>query len=140
LYRYLKGTTSRHLEFRDAHEKALAGLEIRLTTTISRAALNDPRWALELLRQRFPARWARSHGMEALGERSDRATVGGAVIVLDPAFIGEAVPLLLEAGRAVRGLPTPSEPIDPADCEDDGIPRNSDDDPSLDGSQVEVIP
>lgn len=140
LYRYLKSTTARHLEFRDAHEKALAGLEIRLATTISRAALTDPRWALELLRQRFPARWARSHGIEVLEEQSDPAIVGKAVIVLDPAFISEAVPLLLEAGRAVRGLPAAYEPVDPSDFEDDGMPPNSDDETALDGSDEEVTP
>lgn len=120
LYRYLRGATPRHAEFRRAHDKALASLEIRLTATITQAALNEPRWALELLRLRFPARWDRNRAGDSLDDADDRsAPVAEAPIVLDPALLGELVPRLLEAGRQLSGR-LPDEEVDVSEFEDNG--------------------
>ena len=120
LYRYLRGAAPRNVEFKEAHDRALAGLEIRLAATISKAALSDPKWALVLLQQRFPERWARTRPANA-GEESVHRTTER-VLILDPRYAAEAVPLLLEAGRALRGLEPADTQVDPAAFEDDGMP------------------
>ena len=45
-YRYLKGSTPDHAEFRQAALDARASFELRLSATLTKAALNDPKWAL----------------------------------------------------------------------------------------------
>jgi hypothetical protein len=120
LYRYLKATTPRHAEFRDAHERALASLEIRLTATISQAALSEPRWAMALLERRFPSRWAQGR-IERRDDPLDRAP-DEPPIPLDPALIDLLIPRLLEAGRQLSGRTDDIENI--VDFEDDGVPRD----------------
>jgi hypothetical protein len=121
LYRWLKGSTPRHAAFRRAHEEALASFEIRLTATLSQAALTEPRWALVLLERRFPAHWARpGAGDHADAETERGPAVPEAPVVLDPAFIGELIPRLLEAGRQLSGRSADDQSIDMADFEDDG--------------------
>jgi hypothetical protein len=137
LYRFLSGAVPRSIAFREAHDRALASLEIRLAATISKAALTDPKWAFELLRQRFPERWARARSMAASDEPADRSAGGDRILVLDPQYIAEAVPLLLEAGRALRGLPPALDQIDTSVFEDDGMPRETDD-PAPDEHDVEA--
>jgi hypothetical protein len=127
LYRFLRGVAPRNVAFREGHDRALAGLEIRLVATISKAALTDPRWAFELLRQRFPERWARARSLAAADEPAERSTGSDRILILDPQYIAEAVPHLLEAGRALRGLPPVVDPIDPSVFEDHGMPNDSDD-------------
>jgi hypothetical protein len=59
MYRWLRGTSPEQLAFREAHDQALAEVESRLAMTLFKASLTQPRWALELLTRRFPARWGR---------------------------------------------------------------------------------
>ena len=121
LYRYRKGLTARHAEFRRAEEQALASLEIRLAATLSKAALTEPRWALELLERRFPTRWARNRAVDILGDPGDREQAAPeAPVVFDPALVDELVPRLLEAGRRLRGQSTDDEVVDVSEFEDDG--------------------
>ena len=52
LFRYLRGTTPTHLEFRRRYQRALSALQIRLAGTVLQAANTDPRWAMEILQRR----------------------------------------------------------------------------------------
>lgn len=104
LYRYLRGSTPEHVEFRERFERAKANLEIRLSGTVLQAAMTEPRWALALLERRFPERW------RLQGGGSDAATQGDperpsreASLVIDQVLVEELVPKLLEAGRALAG-------------------------------------
>ncbi len=117
LYRWLSGTTPRQVRFREAHELALANLEIRLTATVIRAAQTDPKLALELLERRFPARWRRQSSGEAIQQPLDQ--VDEQSVSIDPALVDEVLPKLLEAGRSMRGRP-PDGTVDLSAFEDDG--------------------
>ena len=55
LYRYLRGSTPEHAAFRDAALKAQVDLEVRLSGTLVREAMSEPKWALVLLERRFGA-------------------------------------------------------------------------------------
>ena len=105
LYRYLRGSTPAYAEFRLATLNAIAGAEVRWNSILAKAALEDPRWALVLLRVRFPQRWLASAGQPDLGDdlgplpRVDK----GDVVILDPSFVDDLVPRLLEARRLERG-------------------------------------
>jgi transposase-like protein len=132
LYRWLKGRTPRQAAFRDGHERALASFEIRLTATVSRAALEDPKVALEVLRQRFPTRWGRASITESTAVADDPAET---IVDVDPAYITQVVPLLLEAGRSMAGTPIEPQDVDMAVFEDDGrspVPDESETDEQKD--------
>ncbi len=117
LYRWLAGTTSREVRFREAHELALANLEIRLTATVVRAAQTDPKLALELLERRFASRWRRQSSGDApeplVGRDEDQS------VSIDPALVDEVLPKLLEAGRSMQGLRSEAM-VDMSAFEDDG--------------------
>jgi hypothetical protein len=99
----------------------MASFEIRLTATLSQAALTEPRWALVLLERRFPARWARPSAGDVADADTERDRPRPeAPVVLDPAFIDELIPRLLEAGRQLSGASAVDEPVDMSDFEDDG--------------------
>jgi hypothetical protein len=125
LYRWLAGSSSRHAHFRDTHERALVALEIRLTATVARAALDDPKMALELLQRRFPSRWGRSGTTTNADDPSQQ--IAETSVPLDPEFVNQVVPLLLEAGNAMRAIPAASEPFDVAAFADDGRSDNAHD-------------
>ncbi len=117
LYRWLSGTTPRQVRFREAHELALANLEIRLTATVIRAAQTDPKLALELLERRFPARWRRQSSTGVLEQPLDRDDDQS--VSIDPALIDEVLPKLLEAGRSMQGIRSAGT-VDLSAFEDDG--------------------
>ena len=125
LYRYLRGSTPRQVEFRQEHDKAVASLEIRLTATLSQAALTQPRVALVLLERRFPERWARTRADDpADPSRATRPTPERPV-VLDPALLGELIPRLLEAGRQLNGRTIEGTAVDVTTFEDRGLPTGA---------------
>lgn len=119
MYRYLRGSTPAHAEFRVRYQQALASLEMRLAGTVLQAALTEPRWAMALLERRFPDRWS-GRRIDDVGDQLPRVgPVPEAPIVLDPAHFADLVPGLLEAGRKLSGRPEVEEP-DVSVFEDDG--------------------
>jgi len=124
LYRYLRGSTPKHTEFRERYLQAVASLEIRLSGTLLQAGLSQPRWALALLERRFPERWGRRRVDDPEEDPADRTRSTPEVpIVLDPALLGELVPRLLEAGRQLSGRPAAGDAVDVSAFEDDGTGR-----------------
>ena len=123
LYRYLKGTTPAHLEFREAATKAMTEFEVRCAGTLARAALSDPRWALVLLERRFPERWARRSLVDEVADEAGSApgAASDERVVLDPNLLQELVPRLLEAGKRLRA--DPSADGDPVARFEDRAPR-----------------
>jgi hypothetical protein len=96
-YRYLAGSSPASIALRAATEQAENQLEMRCGATVAKAAQTSPRWAMEILRRRFPQRWA------APPATADTPTTGRSaadeVVVLDPAFVELIVPRLLAAGE-----------------------------------------
>ncbi len=109
-YRYMAGATPAHALFRDDVLKAQTELEIRLVGIITREALTKPRWAMELLQRRFPARWARGAAVDEAvpGATPDGPGTADEGVVLDPALVETLVPRLLEASDRLRDRQTPS--------------------------------
>lgn len=124
LYRWLRGSSPDQLAFRDAHDQALAEVESRLAMTLFKASLTQPRWALELLTRRFPARWGRPQAI-VVDEPAYDSGPAEAVVVLRPELVATLVPQLLAAGRAVSGRST-TEALDIGEFEDDGFPDEPD--------------
>lgn len=135
LRRRLQGRTPRDAEFRAAHDKALATFQITLVATVARAALTDPRMALELLTRRFSTDWARSRSVDSLDDLDDRTRSAEAPIVLDPALIDELVPRLLEAGRRLSGSAADEADLDISDFEDDGLTHEPSDSDELEDEE-----
>jgi hypothetical protein len=54
-----------HVVFRARARQAETELELRLVATITKAAYDDPRWALQLLERRLPERWRGRPGVES---------------------------------------------------------------------------
>jgi hypothetical protein len=104
-YRYMRGSTPAHAAFRDEVLRAETELEIRLVGTLTRAAFNDPRWAVDLLERRFARRWGRRASLDEPDTASPgRAqSAAGTAIPLDPALVEAIIPRLLEAGERLRG-------------------------------------
>ena len=108
----MKGSIPAHAAFRERVVMAETELEIRLVGTIARAALNEPRWAAELLDRRFPARWRRTPvDAEGPGTGGGAQAPAAAMVPLDPALIEAIVPRLLEAGERLRNG-SGAEPVD----------------------------
>jgi hypothetical protein len=124
MYRWLRGTSPEQLAFREAHDQALAEVESRLAMTLFKASLTQPRWALELLTRRFPARWGRPQAIVVDAPAYDSGPAE-AVVVLRPELVATLVPQLLAAGRAVSGRST-TEALDIGEFEDDGFPDEPD--------------
>ena len=124
LYRWLKGSSPDQLAFRDAHDQALAEVESRLAMTLFKASLTQPRWALELLTRRFPARWGRPQSM-VVDEPAYDSGRSEAVVVLRPELVATLVPQLLAAGRAASGR-SQIDSLDIDEFEDDGFPDEPD--------------
>ena len=113
LYRFMKGSTPPHAAFRDRVLQAETELELRLTGTIVKAGMTDPRWAEALLARRFPERWGRRSSTDQTDEgRGSAAQRSGTEVSLDPALVEAIVPRLLEAGARLRD---PSEGSDPVE-------------------------
>lgn len=121
-YRYMKGSTPEHAEFRLDVLDALAALEVRITGTLIQRAMTDPRWALVALQHRFPERWQGGALPEPDGPRPKRSDDDDDVVILDPDFVSELVPRLLEAGERQRSDPS-AERVDVVDFEDRAIQR-----------------
>ena len=105
-YRIMRGRSPEHVQFRADVERVLTELERRVAGTLLRAAFNDPRWAAEFLERRFPGRWGKQR-LDGDDDPAggDPAPAASELVVLDPAFVDEIVPRLLEAGRRERGDP-----------------------------------
>lgn len=103
LHRYLAGDSPDHVAFRDVVQETLAAFEIRITGTIAKAAMTDPKWALILLERRFPSRWPAHPASTPVAEVDEaRAVPDDDLVALDDVLIDALVPRLLEAGRAAR--------------------------------------
>lgn len=114
-YRYMKGSTPEHADFRQATLDGRAAVELRWTGILAKAALEDPRWAYILLKVHFRQRWlapaSEADPADDLGPspRSDKADV----VILDPTLVDTLVPRLLEAGRRAGGAAeTPEDHVD----------------------------
>lgn len=113
LYRYMSGSRPEHAAFRDAVQTTIATLELRLVGTVTRAALDDPRWAMALLERRFAERWRiRSQPDEVANALVDPADQPDHdVVTLDPALAEALLPRLLEAGARLRNAAA-ADPVD----------------------------
>jgi hypothetical protein len=96
-YRYLAGSSPASIALRAATEQAENQLEVRCGATVAKAAQTSPRWAMEILRRRFPQRWAAPPPASADTPTTGRPAADE-VVVLDPAFVELIVPRLLAAG------------------------------------------
>jgi hypothetical protein len=119
LYRRLQGRTPADAEFKKSHDKAIGSFQARLIATVSKAAMTDPRMALELLERRFPKSWGRNHALDTRDVPDDPERPPEPPLSLDPELIEELVPRLLEAGRMLSGQP-PEETDDVSEFADDG--------------------
>jgi hypothetical protein len=104
LYRYLKGSTPEHAQFRAQVQETQTELELRIGGTLVQAAMSDPRWAVTFLERRFPDRWAgqpTSPDDPAEPPSADRPSAGE-MIELDPNLLDGLVAKLLETGDRLR--------------------------------------
>lgn len=114
-YRYMRGSTPEHADFRQRTLDGRAALELRLGGILVKAAQEDPRWAYILLKVHFRQRWlapaSEADPADDLdpSPKSDKADV----VILDPTLVDTLVPRLLEAGRQTRGaIETPADHVD----------------------------
>ena len=68
-YRFLAGTTTAHVGFREDVRRVETELELRLAGTVTQAAFSDPRLALALLERRFGERWGRRAALLGCNQR-----------------------------------------------------------------------
>jgi len=115
-YRYLAGKSPASLALRAATEEAENLLELRCGAIIAKAAQTSPRWAMEILRRRFPQRWAVAPPA-GVDVPSEARPMADEVVVLDPAYVELVVPRLLAAGDH-RSADPASEDDDIAAFED----------------------
>lgn len=98
-FRYMEAATPRHAAFRDEVLTARTELELQLAGVLAKEAKKSPRWALELLRLRFPARWGRHAPDDELETPATPPGPPEELVMLDASLIDELVSKLLEAGR-----------------------------------------
>lgn len=123
MFRYLRGSSPKHLEFRRRYLRALSALQIRLAGTVLQAANTDPRWAMEVLQRRWPEHWGRGRIDDLGGDPSERTTPNRIepLVRLDPALVDELVPRLIEAGQRLSGRTVGTELPDSSTFADDGV-------------------
>lgn len=121
LYRYLRGTTPRHLEFRQRYMRALTALQMQLAMVVLQAGRSDPRWAMEILQRRWPQHWGRQPTDDLGLEPLERARpTAEPLLRVDPALLGELIPRLLEAGQRLSGRQVGDAPLNLSEFTDDG--------------------